>query len=69
MLAGGAVFFGGIALAIIYSGTRSVAGVFAGGMMGAFSGALIGRGDGLVIGALCGVLGGTLLGLATRHRR
>jgi hypothetical protein len=69
ILAGGAVFFGGIALGIIYAGARALAGVFAGAMVGAASGAALWRGDGLVIGALGGVLAGTLLGVATRARR
>jgi hypothetical protein len=68
-IAGGAVFFGGLALGIIYSGARALAGVFAGGMVGAASGAILGRGDGLVVGAIGGVLAGTLLGVAVRSRR
>jgi hypothetical protein len=68
VLAGGAVFFGGLAFGIIYSGTRGVAGVFAGGMLGAVSGALLGRSDGIVIGAVSGVFAGTILGVTSRLR-
>jgi hypothetical protein len=69
MLTGGAVFFGGLALGIIYAGARAMAGVFAGGMLGAASGALLGRGDGLVLGAIGGVLAGTILGVASRPKQ
>jgi hypothetical protein len=69
ILTGGAVFFGGLALGIIYAGARAMAGVFAGGMLGAASGALLGRADGLVLGAVGGVLAGTLLGVANRAKR
>jgi hypothetical protein len=69
ILTGAAVFFGGLALGIIYAGSRAIAGVFAGGMLGAASGAILGRGDGLVLGAVGGVLAGTLLGMVSRSRR
>jgi outer membrane lipoprotein SlyB len=69
LLIAAAVFFGCLALGIIYAGGRAVAGVFAGGMLGAASGAFIGRADGLVIGALGGVLAGTVLGVVSRGRR
>jgi hypothetical protein len=69
VLTGGAVLFGGMALGIVYAGSRAVAGVFAGGIIGAASGAVLGRGDGLVLGAVGGLLAGTLLGVATRARR
>jgi hypothetical protein len=69
ILTGGAVFFGGLALGIIYAGVRALAGVFAGGMLGAAGGALIGRADGIVFGAISGVLAGTLIGVASRGWR
>ena len=69
VLAGGAIFFGGLALGIIYAGTRSLAGVFAGGVAGAVSGAMLMRGDGFIVGAIGGLLAGTLLGVASRSRK
>jgi hypothetical protein len=69
LLTGGAVFFGGLALAIIHAGGKAVIGVFAGGMVGAVSGAFFARADGIIIGAVGGVLAGTVLGVARRGRR
>ncbi len=69
VLTAGAIFFGGLALALTRAGTRAIAGVFAGGMVGAISGALFARADGLMIGAVSGVLAGTLLGVVRRGRR
>jgi hypothetical protein len=69
LLTGGAVFFGGIAVGIIYGGSRSLAGVFAGGVVGGLSGALVARGDGFLIGAIGGVAAGTLLGIFRRADR
>jgi hypothetical protein len=69
VLTGGAVFFGGLAVGITYAGVRSIAGVFAAGMVGAAGGGIIGRGDGIVAGAVGGMLAGTLLGLFRRGRK
>ncbi len=66
ILTGGAVFFGGMALGLVYAGVRAIAGVFAAGVLGAAGGALIGHADGLVVGAVAGILTGTLLGVAVR---
>ncbi len=69
LLAGGALFFGWLAIGMIYGGARAFAGVFAGGVVGAASGAALGRTDGLLIGAVGGVLAGTLLGVVNRGKR
>jgi hypothetical protein len=66
-LAGGAVFFGFLAMVIIQAGSLGIAGLFAGGMLGAGAGGSLGGLDGLLVGTITGVVLGT--GAALVYRR
>jgi hypothetical protein len=61
LLVGGAVLFGMMAFGLAVAGTRSLVGLFVGGLAGALDGLGIGGVDGLVLGLFTGAISGTVL--------